>query len=288
MRTQDQLAVRMLVRARMDFQAMRKAMDNRLGRKANGEKQELIDERYFTVEDIDNFNSISQAAREQEKQVEKMLEKTLRRFKVYNEWLSTVKGVGTVMAGWLLGEFDIEKASAVSKMWQYAGLNPSEVRGKKRVKVSEYKEGIGKIVTTINNARGKPEAYIIETEEMVRGDKPTKGFVLPYNKDLKTALMGILAPGFIKSKSSYAIEFYYRYKLRLEESFKEVIHRSKGKSKTMAWKDVSAGHRDMAARRYMVKMFLTDFYVAWRTIEGLDVRKPYAEEYLGHIHKNAA
>jgi hypothetical protein len=50
------------------------------------------------------------------------------------------------------------------------------------------------------------------------------------------------------------------------------------------WKDESDGHRDHAAKRYMVKMFLKDLYVAWRTMEGLPVRVPYQEEYLNHVH----
>jgi len=38
---EDVLAVRMLVRAREDFQAMRKRMDNRIGRKADGTNQDI-------------------------------------------------------------------------------------------------------------------------------------------------------------------------------------------------------------------------------------------------------
>jgi hypothetical protein len=34
----------------------------------------------------------------------------------------------------------------------------------------------------------------------------------------------------------------------------------------------------------MIKQFLKDLYVHWRTLEGLPVRQPYAEEYLGKVH----
>ena len=54
-----------------------------------------------------------------------------------------------------------------------------------------------------------------------------------------------------------------------------------------SWKDETKGHRDNAARRYMIKMFLKDLYVVWRTVEGLPVRAPYQEEYLGHKHEVA-
>jgi len=97
----------------------------------------------------------------------------------------------------------------------------------------------------------------------------------------------VLAGSMIKQKGresngrrNYAVEFYYPYKNRLENSSREVKH---GKF-MVPWKDVSNGHRDAAAKRYMIKMFLQDLYVAWRNIAGLPTRVPYAEEYLGKVH----
>jgi hypothetical protein len=37
----------------------------------------------------------------------------------------------------------------------------------------------------------------------------------------------------------------------------------------------------------MMKHLLQDLYVAWRTLEGLPVREPYQEAYLGHKHTTA-
>ena len=278
MKTTDQQAVRTLVRARMDFQAMRKAMGNRLGKKADGTDQDLIESRSFEADDIANFELIQDSAHAQEKQVEKMLKKALKRFPVYNEFLLNVKGVGEIAAGWIIGEFDIHEATTVSKMWQYAGLNPGMVRGKKRIDPGKHNGE--PIAREIKGRTGNVEALIITTDKMVRGDKATDGFVLPYNKPLRTALVGVMAKGFIMQQSPYCLEFYYPYKMRLAQSHNEVTHIGKEK----AWKDVSDGHRDRAAKRYMVKMFIADLYAAWRGLEGLPVRKPYQEEYLGHIH----
>ncbi len=44
------------------------------------------------------------------------------------------------------------------------------------------------------------------------------------------------------------------------------------------------GHRKNMAIRYMVKMFLKDLWVAWRTLEGLPVTPDYAEAKLGLKH----
>lgn len=43
-------------------------------------------------------------------------------------------------------------------------------------------------------------------------------------------------------------------------------------------------HRHNAALRYLAKMFLQQFWIQWRTLEGLEVRVPYAEEYLNRAH----
>jgi hypothetical protein len=244
-------AIRTLVRAREDFQDMRKRMDNRIGRKADGTAQD-VEEREFQAEDVENFQSIADSARAQERYIEKMLRDRLRQFKLYSDFLSQVKGVGDVSAGWIIAEYNIREATTVSKLWQFTGLNPEYVRGKKRV---ENNDGTFSLVTT---------------DEMIRGDRLTPGFVAPFNKRLRTAMVGVLADGFIKAQSPYALNYYYPYKHRLANE--------------EGWSSESPGHRDRAAKRYMIKMFLKDLYVAWRTLEGLPVRKPYQEEYLGHKH----
>lgn len=259
--SEDFLAVRLLVRTREDFQAMRKKMDNRLGLKADGDSQN-VEARAFRTEDVGIFKAISEEARRQEAECEKNLKKILKRFPVYNDFLSQVKGVGPIAAGWIISEFDIRKATTVSKMWQYAGLNPGMVRGKKRVE------------------HGDGSFDIIDSDEMVKGDRLTPGHVSPFNRNLRTALVGVLADGFIKQQNYYAMEFYYPYKTRLEQEKNPVTH----VGKSIAWEDVTKGHRDRAAKRYMIKMFLKDLYTAWRTVEGLPVREPYQVEYLGHKH----
>lgn len=257
----DILTVRMLVRTREDFQSMRKKMDNRIGRTADGEQQN-VEQRTFRLEDLEMFKKIADDAKEKEVECEKNLKRVLKRFPIWTEYLEGIKGVGTIAAGWIIGEFDIEKATTVSKMWQFAGLNPGLVKGKKRV----------------DHEDGKVE--FVETGEMIRGDKLTPGHVSPFNQKLRTALVGVLADGFIKQQNYYCMEFYYPYKARLEQEENIVMHVGKEKQ----WKDVNKGHRDRAAKRYMIKMFLKDLYVAWRTIEGLPVRPSYQEEYLGHKH----
>lgn len=268
-------ALQVLVKAREDFQSMRERMDNRIGRKADGTDQDMINDRTFYPDDIKLFVGIADTAREQEKKIEKDLKSVLKRFDIYNEWLVDVKGVGTISAAYIISQFDIHIATTVSKLWQYAGLNPSKIRGKKRIqtknpKTYEPKNKAWKVLSR------REDHVMVLTDEMIRGDKLTPGFVSPYNKNLKTALMGVLASVFIRTQAPHALDYYYPYKSRLEQSEKEVMHNGK----MTPWKDVSKGHRDMAAKRYMIKMFLKDLYNVWRGLEGLDIREPYKEQYL--------
>lgn len=304
-------ALRILVKSREDFQLQRTRMDNRLSRKADGTPTDA-DERMIRIDDADMFISISEATRAMEAEIEKKFAKVLKRFPIYTHWLKDVLGVGPSIAATIISGIDIEKATTVSKIWQYCGMNPDSVNGKKRVKTSKpkaYQPESGKVVK-------RAEDYVIvETTEKIRGDKLTPGFISPYNKYMKKTLLGILSGSMIKAglrwveadeqqfsqtpdtyrkevgnvkkvahiKSRY-VQFYMDYKHRLSHSSAITNHRQKGKVVQMAWKDVTPGHRDMAAKRYMVKMFLVDLYKQWRSIEGLPVRDPYQEQYLGHKH----
>lgn len=295
----DRTAIRMLVRLRDDYQGMRKRIDNRLGRKADGTDQD-IDERQFVAEDMDRFVALADNARDQEGAIERMLLRVLRRFPVYREYLAACPGVGPIAAGWIVGEIDIHIATTPSKLWQFCGLNPGMVRGKKR-----------KQIDTRNYE-------IITTNKMIPGDRLTPGFVSPFHRRLRTALVGVMGDGFLKagirgedvSDAEYdalpdtrrrlhattkhpqlvyaitpAAATYLAYKTRLANSEQVTAEIKKGGDvEAMAWKDTKAGHRHRAAIRYMVKQWLAELYNHWREIEGLEVRPPYHEEKLGHKH----
>ena len=109
-------------------------------------------------------------------------------------------------------------------------------------------------------------------------DKKVKGKKCPFNQFLRAKLCGVLGSSFLKSNSPYR-QYYDNMKNRLNaEDWGEVSKRPTDPKKP------KAGHQHNAAIRYMVKMFLKDLYIAWRTLENLPVRKPYSEEYLGKSH----
>lgn len=254
--------VRTIVRTMYDFQDMRVRMANRLKKKKDGSDQANAEEIELEDDSIPILTEVWKDLQASEKKLAKQLESELKAVPVYTKFLKDVKGCGPLMSAVIVSEYDIHKATTVSKLWQFTGLNPGMVKGMK--------------------AKGSKKDGTFETfktSEMVRGDRRTPGYLAPFNGFLRTKMVGVLASSFIKSRSPYR-DYYDNYKARLEQEENEVVHIGK----STAWKDVSKGHRDMAAKRYMIKMFLKDLYVIWRTLEGLEVRAPYQEEYLGHKH----
>jgi hypothetical protein len=117
-------------------------------------------------------------------------------------------------------------------------------------------------------------------------DKPsyaryTKGETGGGNKTLRTVLFTWADSG-IRTKSSYR-EIYDKEKVKLENSMKMTKSRNtQGKLIECMWKDTKPCHRHGAGMRKMMKHFLADLWIVWRTLEGLPVTPLYPEAILGH------
>ncbi len=256
---QDQ-SLRILVRCYYDYQEEELRLRGILGVKKDNTPKKGRRE-YDLALAIEVHEKLDEVAKSV-KTFEKRIKQAIHKEPLWKHFLKGVKGCGEMMAAVLLTEFDIHMADTVSKMWQFAGLNPGLVRGKKVKKVGGQRT-------------------IVTTDAMVRGDRPTEGFLRPYNEWLRSRLCGVLAASFRMSDSPY-LAYYQHYKHRLESA------NWGNDSKHPTDKDrPKAGHQHRAANRYMIKMFLKDLYEAWRTLEELPVRGPYQEQYLGHVHNGA-
>lgn len=95
-------------------------------------------------------------------------------------------------------------------------------------------------------------------------DRPTKGKKLPYNANLKKTCY-LIGTSFMRAGSPYRAEY---------DTAKEFY--------TVNRPDWTKGHCDMAAKRRMIKMFLSHLWVVWRDVEGLPLSAPYASSQLRH------
>lgn len=112
----------------------------------------------------------------------------------------------------------------------------------------------------------------------------TKGKKSGGNRTLRTILY-TMADSQIKSRGVYR-SVYDNTKQRLEHSEKLVSTCIRqGVYETKAWKDVMPCHRDGAAKRQIMKHFLADLWMVWRTLEGLPTSPLYPEAILGGTHR---
>lgn len=163
-----------------------------------------------------------------------------------------VKGVGPVVAGFLLAYVDIAKAFTVSKLWYYVGYGVE-------------KDGF---------ATSRRKEHLIEVEYIDKEGKVKTKWVIHHNPTVRSKLSFVLARGLITAKDYYYTETYLPYKNRIKNMPKHA-------KKTPA-------HIDNMAKRKMVKDFLRDIWPVWRKLEGLPVTPPYSEAKLGIKHGDHA
>lgn len=188
------------------------------------------------------------------------LKKVVEGFAIWREFLHGVKGVGPAMAGVIISEIDIHRAKYASSIWKYAGL---DVGG----------DGAG---------RSRRKDHLVEREYTNKSGEQATRVGITFNPWLKTKLVGVLGPAFLKARGDYA-EVYGDYKHRLESHAKYGIARD-GEVDEECGGKIYKGRRHQMAIRYCVKRFLADLYEAWRKLEGLEVHNPYSEAKLGLKH----
>lgn len=186
---------------------------------------------------------------EEEKAQLNWLKKIVEIHPLWDGFLAGVKGCGPAMAGVIISEFDLLAAKHPASFIKYAGLDVAE-------------DGKG---------RSKRKEHLVDIEYIDRAGETKTKKGITFNPFLKTKLVGVLGPSFLKAgKDTKYAQIYYNYKRRLEN------HK--------IYKDTTALHRHNMSIRYAVKMFLIDLHIAWREIEGLEVSKPYHEDKLGYSH----
>ncbi len=172
---------------------------------------------------------------------------SLSEFDIYNKFLKDVRGVGPAMAGVLVSEIDIRKATYVSSLWAYTGLD----------------------VAPDGKGRSMRKEHMVEVQYKDKNGEIKTKMSITFKPHLKAKMIGVLAPSFLRSASPYA-SCYYNYKNRITNHPEH--------------KDKSKGHIHNMSLRYMIKRFYVDLYVNWRECAGLEVYPEYSEAKLGMVH----
>lgn len=200
---------------------------------------------------------------DQERRSFKRILTVLESVPVYTQYLSKVKGIGPAMAGVIISEIDIHKATYPSSIWMYAGLD----------------------VAADGRGRSRRDEHLVERAYVDKEgvDKVRKG--ITFNPWLKTKLVGVLAPSFLRAGNEQYRAVYDGYKNRLENHARYGLANEATLKSEMAEKGFKKyspkSHRHNMAMRYVVKIFLIDLHREWRKLEGLPESIPYHVAKLG-------
>lgn len=173
------------------------------------------------------------------------LESILQEYPIYTQYLKEVKGVGPAIAGVIISEIDIYKAKYPSSLWMYCGLDVAQ-------------DGKG---------RSKKTEHLVQKEYIDKEGNVKTKMSITFKPFLKTKLIAVLGGSFLKVGENPYRNIYDNYKNRLE-NHKDHLEKTKL-------------HRHNMAIRYMIKQFIVDLYVAWRTLEKLEVAERYEVAKLG-------
>lgn len=227
--------------------------------------------------DYDLMRSYAELCNSEETQL-KVLEKEVKAHYLWDKFFKDVKGCGTLMAAVCLAYFDIDKARHVSSFWKYAGLDTVAVT-----------TSDGQV---IREGRARRHASITEVEYTdAEGNTQTKKS-LGYNPIVKTKLVGVLGDCMLKAglrsekdeKGKAKVDAdgnKIRYAMpdaKYVSIYLDYLTRLNNRVDTKEFNDL---HKHRMAVRYMIKQFLRDLWVIWRTSEGYRISEPYEVAKLG-------
>lgn len=247
---------------------------NRLLPAENGFSGDELIAEYTELVLVDQYVKLEQ----QETRQFNQLINTLEKIPIYTEYLAGVRGIGPALAAVLITYFDPVKARHVSSFWKYAGLDVGP-------------DGAG---------RSRRAEHLVEREYTDKNGNLATRLSTTYNPWLKMKLLGALGPSFLRLGSPWREQFdNYKHRIlsnpnkqkvtlaewkKIFTDNKKLVAESSLSEENMGimmrqlW---SPGRVKNAALRYMVKQFLMDFWIKWRTLEGLPVSEPYAVAVLG-------
>lgn len=171
-------------------------------------------------------------------------------------WMTSIMGIGPVIAAGLIAYIDIRQAPTAGHIWSYAGLNPDSIweKGQKRPFNADLKKlcwKIGESFIKTQNRDGDIYGHIFAERKVL---------------EIENNEAGLYA-----DKAAEKLE-----KFDIQEPITLAIYQN-GK--------LPPGHIHARARRYAVKMFLSHLQQVWWEMEtGEKPPKPFTIGILGHAH----
>lgn len=198
----------------------------------------------------------------------KILTKEVEQHPMWDAFFKDVVGCGPLMSAVCIAYFDIDVARHVSSFWKYAGLDTVDVEVPK---IIGWDSETGKPIRSETETEHVREGRGLRHTEMRKyidknGEEKEKRSIT-YNAELKTRLLGVLGPCFLKKPGCKYEQIYRDYRNRLDNRADS--------------EHIYPLRKHRMALRYMIKQFVRDMWVTWRELAGYEVTEPYEVAYLG-------
>lgn len=214
----------------------------------------------------------------------------LNHFPIWHQYMSHVTAFGPAMAGILITYVDINKCPYVSNLYKFLGLDVVLYDHEKKEFVPNITEADSRGI--LGEARSRKKHHLIDREYENKEGKTMHKKSITYSKFAHDKILGVLSGNLLRQNSHYR-EIYHNYKNRIsnephrkneipkKDSSGNTLHYAADVKKTGAKKgdviyvaEFPPARLTNMARRYMVKQFIKNLWIAWRQIEGLIVNDP--------------
>jgi hypothetical protein len=213
------------------------------------------------------------------------IEKHLKYWDIWTEWLSNVPGIGP----WIAGQLIIYYYYRFIPVCQHCGSDlkhsEEESNGNGNGNGSKESKAVAKFVCSSCGKNAKGDGVLKHRMELkdfpniskwwaYMGRHVIEGKVPKRKKGVKANW------GTPKRTLGYQIGEQFN-RQEANNPYKKFLleRKSKHERNHLEW---SKGHRHNAAKNEAIKLFLSHFWVVARTLDGKDISMPYAGQIMGH------
>ena len=227
-------------------------------------------------------------------QLEDEIKKALKKFAENNfmgKWAMEQCGVGPVLSAGLLVHLEIEQAPTVGHFWSYAGFNPKSEwkKGEKRPFNAKLKTLCFKIGESFVKVKGREQdiyGKIYEERKALEMSRNEQGLFAEQAKEMAKKFKANKSASYSWYAGKVTAEGYKAF-LKKKETNPLAKPDTVGEGEGIHM--LPPGHIHARARRYAVKMLLSDWHeIAYQNHYKKERPLPFAVAQLGHAHVRKA
>ncbi len=233
-------------------------------------KMSADESRYIT-----SLLELLKESRKNENKYKNLMDEYIQTEPIFFEFLQYIKGISTILSANMIKNFGYcERYEHISSLWKHVGMHVVEGFAPKREKgkTLDFNPKLRTLVWKISDSFVKQRTPYYR--EVYDAEKTRLANIGVFETDISNRIKGdLLGEDIGKMKAEARIT---------AANFPKILKLKKGETKIKIM--LSKGHIEARARRKMVKLFLSHYWLMARKLKKLPISEPYVIEKLGHSH----